>query len=59
MKIHNARGLVQVVLTGTSVSHLELEPLEADTAWHCLDLFNHIYMKSYIFIDREHCEQIE
>ena len=43
MKIHNARGLVQVVLTGTSVSHLELEPLEADTAWHCLDLFYHFF----------------
>lgn len=35
-RIHNAQALVQVVLIGTSVSHLELEPLETDTAQHCL-----------------------
>lgn len=36
IKIRNAQGLVQVVLIGASISHLEIEPLETDTAFHCV-----------------------
>lgn len=32
IKTQNAQGLVKLVLIGTSISHLELEPLENDTA---------------------------
>lgn len=47
------------MLIGASISHLELEPLETQCSLTLSDLFNHIYLKSDIFISREHSEQIE